>query len=326
MTDWVDLRTAPESAGVPPAAVAVSPDGRRIAVTAQIATSVLDASTHRPLVAFALPLVDGAPYGLAGRVPEPVRAAAWSKDGSRLLLGTGGFGDSVAATGRGAVVVVDTRTWRPLRRLMDGAAVTTVVASPDGRSLAVGQGSRVVVLDAATYAVRRTLAAAGSVSSTAFSPDGTRLAAVGGSKRLDVWDVASGRPVLTDPPYFAGEGASVGWKDSSTVIYGGTDGRGVLFDVERGVVRGVPLPIFRDGGEGQVFVAPSLGHEVALLPGWRADGGVTLKEGVVYSVDPADWLARVCDVVGRDLTAAEWATYEPGLPHQRTCTDLAAKR
>jgi DNA-binding SARP family transcriptional activator/WD40 repeat protein len=326
VTDWVNLRTAPESAGVPPAAVAVSPDGGRIAVTAQFATSVLEASTHHPLAVFALPLVDGTAYGLAGPVPEPVRAAAWSKDGSRLLLGTGGFGASAAATGRGAVVVVDTKTWRPLRRLLDGAAVTTVVASPDGRSLAVGQGSRVVVLDAATYTVRRTLAATGPVASTAFSRDSSWLAAVGGSKRLDVWDVWSGRPVLADAPYFAGEGASVGWKDRSTVIYGGTDGRGVLFDVDRAVVRGVPLPIFRDGGGGQVLVAPSMGSEVALLPGWREDGGATLKEGVVYSVDPADWLARVCDVVGRDLTAAEWATYEPGLPYQRTCTDLAARR
>jgi WD40 repeat protein len=219
-------------------------------------------------------------------------------------------------------VVVETRTWRPLRRLLDGAAVTTVVASPDGRSLAVGQGSSVAVLDAATYAVRRSLAATGPVAGTAFSADSSRLAAVGGSKRLDVWDVASGRPVLTDAPYFAGEGASVGWKDASTVVHGGTDGRGVLFDVDRAVVRGVPLPIFRDGGEGQVLVAPILGHEVALLPGWRQDNGVSLREGVVYSVDPADWLARVCDVVRRDLTDAEWATYVPGRPRERTCSDL----
>jgi hypothetical protein len=324
VTDWVDLRTPPEQTWVPPAAVAVSPDGRRIAVTAQFATSVLDASTHRQLAAFELPLVDGTPYGLAGRVPEPVLTAVWSKDGSRLFLGTGGFGAATASTVRGAVVVVDTGTWRPVRRLLDGAAVTTVVASPDGTLWAVGQGSRVAVLDAATYTVRRTLAATGAVASVAFSTDGGRLAAVGGSKRLDVWDVASGRPVLTDAPYFAGEGASVTWRDPSTVVYGGTDGRGVLFDVDRAVVRGVPLPIFRDGGEGQVLVGPSLGSEVALLPGWRQDSGASLREGMVYSVDPADWLARVCDVVGRDLSPAERATYEPGRPSRPTCTDISA--
>jgi hypothetical protein len=114
------------------------------------------------------------------------------------------------------------------------------------------------------------------------------------------------------------------WKDPSTVVYGGTDGRGVLFDVDRAVVRGVPLPIFRDGGEGQVLVGPSLGSEIALLAGWREDGGVALREGVVYSVDPADWLAKVCDVVGRDLGPAERATYEPGRPFRPTCTDLIA--
>lgn len=71
-----------------------------------------------------------------------------------------------------------------------------------------------------------------------------------------------------------------------------------------------------------MYVAPSLGHDVGLLPGPRVGVG-TLKEGVVFSLDPADWLARVCDVAGRDLTPAEWATYEPGRPYRHTCSDLS---
>jgi WD40 repeat protein len=218
------------------------------------------------------------------------------------------------------LVVVDAATWRPVRRLLAGHAVAALASSPDGRTLAVGQGSQVRLLDADTYAVRSTFTASGPVGSVAFAPDGTRLAAVGGSKRLDVWETAGGRRVGTDA-HFAGAGVSVGWRDAHTVVYGGTDGRAVLFDVGRGVVRGVPLPVFRDGGDGWVFVAPPLGREVGLLPGPRQGTG-NLKEGVVYSLDPADWLGRVCDVVGRDLTAAEWATYEPGRPFRRTCGDL----
>jgi hypothetical protein len=104
-------------------------------------------------------------------------------------------------------------------------------------------------------------------------------------------------------------------------VYGGEDGQAVLFDVDRQAVRGVPLPVFRDGGDGQALIAPIRGDQLALLPGWRI-GYAAVREGAVYSLRPADWLARACDVVGRDLTQAEWAAYLPAQPHRRTCSDL----
>jgi WD40 repeat protein len=168
----------------------------------------------------------------------------------------------------------------------------------------------------------RSLHAKNAVTDIAFSPDGSRLAAVGESKRLDLWDVDSGRPVYAEPPYFGGAGYSVEWlPDGRTLVYGGDDGRAVWFDVDLGVVRGVPLPAFRDGGAGWVFVAPTRGDRLALLPGARS--GYALREGVIYSLNPADWLAHACDVVGRDLTKTEWHAYLPDRPYRRTCSELS---
>jgi DNA-binding SARP family transcriptional activator/WD40 repeat protein len=317
--DWVPIGT--RTPAFPAAAAAVSRDGRRVAVTAEFATAMLDARTHRILKEFELSTVDGRLYGADGPEPEPVTTAGWNADGSRLFLGTG---ESLTGKGtRGAVVVVNTATWRPERRLFEGGGVYALTVSPDGRLIAAGDVTgRVTVADASTYRVVRTLRARDTVRGLAFSPDGSRLAAVGDSKRLDVWDVASGRAVFAQPAYFSGAGTSVQWLPGGhEVVYGGWDGQAVLYDVDRQAVRGVSLPVYRDGGEGQVFVAPIRGDQLALLPGARI-GGVVLREGVVYSLRPSDWLAHACDVVGRDLTRAEWAAYAPELPYQATCSQL----
>jgi len=193
--------------------------------------------------------------------------------------------------------------------------------SPDGRVLAVGYASGDVVLaDAASYRVLHRFQVEGNVRSIAFSPDGSRLAAAW-DKRLSVWDLHSGSALFDQPPYFAGGGNSIEWlPDENTIVYGGDDGQAVLFDVTQDVQRGVPLPVFRDGGGGLVFLAPVRGDRLALLPGARP--GLAVREGEVYSLNPADWLARACAVADRDLTPAEWRTYIPERPYRETCSEL----
>jgi WD40 repeat protein len=313
--DWVPVGTR-DVIPIPFAAAVASWDGHRVAVTAQFSTTVLDVRDHHALGTVQLDDVDGRPLGVAGPVPEPVSSVAWSTDGSRLFLGAG-TGES------GAVVVVNTSTWRPERRILASGVVNSVATSPDGRLLAVGYDSgQVLLADAITYRLVRSLTAhVGAVRSLAFSPDGSRLAAVGGNKRLDVWEVADGRSMFERPPYLGGAGLSVQWqRDGSTVVFGGDDGLAVRFDVVHGVVRGVPFPVFRDGGGGYVFVAPAHGDQLGLLPGTRSRG--VPREGMIYSLDPVDWLAHACDVVQRDLTTAEWAAYVPQRPYRGTCTQL----
>jgi DNA-binding SARP family transcriptional activator/WD40 repeat protein len=291
------------------------PDGEQVAVPALWTTAVLDVRSRRVVRQLPSPPLPGT------STPDRVAACAWSRDGRRLFLGTGGGAED--DTGHGAVVTVDTATWRAVGRRIDlGAAVTVLRAGPDARLLAAGLASgRVVILDQRTGAVLRRLEASGPVRDLAFSPDGRALAAVGAASVLDIWDPVTGRRLLDPPQRFTGRGVSVQWlPDGRTVVYGGDDGRAVLFDLERGISRGIPMALFSDSSDGEVYVAPVSGPDLHLLSGVRP--GRTPKERRSYSLDPAKWLAFACTVVRRDLSRSEWDRYLPGTPWRRTCSDL----
>ena len=251
------------------------------------------------------------------KVPEPVAASAWSADGRRLFLATSG---ARGLPPRGAVVVVDRANWSQARPELPSGDANAVAVSPDGRVLAVGYADGDVVLaDAGTYRVQHRLPVKGAVRALAFSDDGARLAAVGGSRRLDVWDPRSGEAVLANPPSFAGAGTSVQWRPGThTAVYGGDDGQVALYDTDAEVQRGVSLPVFADAGGGDVQIAPETDGRLALFPGYRVIGQT--RQGVIYPLDPADWLAHACSIVRRDLTPAEWNVHLPGRPYRPTCS------
>jgi hypothetical protein len=250
---------------------------------------------------------------------EPVGATAWSADGRRLFLATLG---ARGVGPRGSVAVVDTRTWKLGSRIMPPGDAQTVAVSPDGGVLATGlTDGDVVLARAAGYQIEHRFHVDGGVTVVAFSDDGDRVAAIGNTRRLDVWDVRTGRPVLTTPPSFAGVGTSLRWlPHSHTVIYGGDDGQAVPVDTDNGGQVGIGLPVYEDAGVGDVHIAPVVDGRLALFPGYRSIGQT--REGVVYPLNPTAWLSYACTVVRRDLTPAEWATYIPNRPHHPTCTDL----
>jgi len=304
--------------GWPRQTASVSPNGRLVAITTGFSTAVIDIVRRQVLHQVTLPTVPQAVASdgetLRG-VPEPVAASAWTADGQWLLLATGG---ARGVAPRGAVVVIDTATWSSRRVLSPGDA-TAIAVSPDGRVLAVGYASGDIDLaDAGTYRVQHRLHVDGAVRAFAFSDDGARLAAVGGSRRAGVWDPRSGEEVLAGAPSFAGAGASVRWRPGThTAVYGGDDGQVTLYDSDAAVQRGVSLPVFADAGAGDVQVAPVTDGRLALFPGWRNLGQT--REGIVYPLDPADWLAHACSIVRRSLTPAEWNVYLPARPYRPTC-------
>ena len=305
--------------GFPRQTASVSPDGRLVAITTGFSTAVIDIGRRQVIHQVILPTVPEAAASdgesLRG-VPEPVAASAWTPDGRSLLLATGG---ARQVAPRGAVVVIDTATWSPVSRVLPPGNATAITVSPDGRVLAVGYDSGDVHLaDAGTYRVTHRLHVNGNVRAVAFSDDGARLAAVGGSRRLDVWDPRSGEEVLAGAPSFAGAGVSVRWLPRMhTAVYGGEDGQAALYDTDAAVQRGVSLPVFADAGTGDVQIAPVTDGRLALFPGWRFIGQT--REGVVYPLEAADWLAHACSIVRRDLTRAEWNVYLPGRPYRPTC-------
>jgi WD40 repeat protein len=305
--------------GYPRETVSLSPDGRRVAITTMFSTAVIDVDHRRVVHQITLPSV---PAAIASdgetvhNVPEPVVASAWSSDGRRLFLATLG---ARGVGPRGAVVVVDTATWKQTDRVLPAGDTEAVAVSPDGRIIALSmQSGDVVLADAGTYQLTHRLHVDDRYSKVSFSDDGTRLAAVGDSRRLNVWDPRTGEPVLATVPSFVGGGTSLRWlPNSHTVVYGGEDGQATLFDTDASVQRGVSLPVFADAGVGDVHIATVADGRLALFGGYRSIGQT--RQGVAYPLAPSDWLAHACSIVRRDLTPTEWAVYLPGRSYRPTC-------
>ena len=97
-------------------------------------------------------------------------AVAWSPDGGTL-----------AANDGGDVLLFDTRTWQPRRRLIGSSGwIGAIAFSPGGDRVAAGSDAGWIrIWDVAGATPPAVLDAAVSVWSIAFSPDGRRLAAAG---------------------------------------------------------------------------------------------------------------------------------------------------
>jgi DNA-binding SARP family transcriptional activator/WD40 repeat protein len=295
--------------------VAVSPDGRLVAVTSGLATTVLDTRTRDVVSRIVLP-----PNGDTDDLGLPLPAtivwcAAWTPDGSHLLLGA--EGDWQTSTG-GALVVVDATTWQEERRVDIGATAQTIATSPDDDVLAVASAgaAEIRILDADTLELRRTveLREDDRLYDLAFSPDGGSLVGVGESGLIHVVETATwraGEPVPVQPEPLV----QVEWLDEGrTAVVAGENATVALFDVAAGLLRTRPLPTADPGRSRAVHLVPQPAAELILLGGERP--------GRRYPLDHRAWLGAACAVAARDLTHAEWARYLPGRPYRPTCSDL----
>jgi WD40 repeat protein/serine/threonine protein kinase len=166
----------------PQRALAVSPDGRRLASGwADGVLRIWDLSTGRELAA--LP-------GHSGRMTS----LDWSPDGQRVISGSMDF------TAR----IWEVESRRSVAEFKMPDPVRDVDYSPDGRWIAIGSGSTLgshgdplQLRDARTTAlVAAPPLPPGPLTEVAFTPDSTRLIANAGGRTF-VWDVASQRRVAS---------------------------------------------------------------------------------------------------------------------------------
>jgi WD40 repeat protein len=115
--------------------------------------------------------------------------------------------------------------------LADGHPVACVAFSPNGRILAVGDGSAHVGLwDLAADRRTASLAEGGAVSDIAFSPNGRILAADDGSGHIGLWNLATGRHTATLAE--ASPVNSIAFSPNGRILAAGDDGDDVvLWDV-----------------------------------------------------------------------------------------------
>jgi WD40 repeat protein/DNA-binding SARP family transcriptional activator len=316
--------------------IAVSPDGRTVAITHDDgAVDLVDtASLQRRRVLHAM--------------ESAALSVAFSPDG-RLLAVTGNGG---------RVTLWDARTLAPAGELEGlGGDSSAVAFSPDGSLLAATEldpSSPLATRPLRIWEVRsrelsrfRGQSALGGV---AFSPDGKLIAAAAGGHGTEVREVATGRPVeqlkTRDAPY------AVAFSDGELLFVGQYDGRGQLFSTDDWRPVGRPLEGhtaritsagFADGGRTLVTAAADgtarlwdvasqkpLGSPLELVPGTYASVAVspdgsrayavsTRGEGISFELSREAWKRHACRVAGRELTRAEWEDALPGRPYRNVC-------
>ena len=288
-------------------AVAVSPDRKLVAATYLWGTAVVDTATREIVARITLPARDAQP----DYPSEQVWSASWSADGSELLL---------AAVGEEGeherLVVVDANTWRPSGKVNLPSEAQVLEWSPDRSQLAAGLGTEraVTFLDDDLRRIR-TSEVGDHPFDLAYSPDGSMLAAAGAEGEVTVLDTATGRQVNAPAKLTSDFISDVEWlPDNNTVVASGADSVAVLYDVDADIVRAGSMPAADSLEAGYAFLLPEPDDEVVVLDGQHP--------GLRYPLDVGLWLARACEVAGRDLTRAEWARYVPEEPYRPTCSDL----
>ena len=338
-----DRPFVPDDGDILPRGLALSPDGRTLALgNSDGAVDLIDAATLRPRAS--LPALHGF-----------VAALAFSPDG-RVLA---------AAGQRGEVALFDARTLRPRGGLTGLRTTTQTLAfSPDSRLLAAAELGDPPATDTADYTGggvrvwdvrRRALTRVrfqSSSASIAFSPDSAHLAAASTTTPTQIRDTQSGRLVasLSTPSlgrsvafsragdllatgHYEGRGqlwSTATWKpvgrpleghdgepvhwiefspDGSTLATAGLDGTVGLWDVTTQTPIGTPLTI-----EPETYAAADLSPD-----GSRLFAVSTGRRAVRWDVAPEAWKRHACRVAGRELTHREWRDALPGRPYRTVC-------
>lgn len=201
----------------PVAALALDPEGHRLAVARAGAITVHD--LRRP----GLPVLASAPA-----TSDPVESLAWSRDGRRLASGS----------------FRKVRFWNPEtltveREVVAGLSgrVVSLEFSVDGSQVAVGDGGSglpgyvrwVGVSD--SRIVRSWKAHADTVFDLELSRDGTRLLSAGGDALVKVWDPARSEPLAILEGHTSQVIAAAFNTNATQVVSGGADRQLKVWDI-----------------------------------------------------------------------------------------------
>ncbi len=163
----------------PVTSLAFSPDGKLLAVGGYRVVRLLDPATGSVV------------RSVSGAIDQ-VQALAWSTDGKLLAVGGGTPGES------GEVILFETQTWKPIRKLTEHTEVVYAIAwKPNAMEIATGSLDKTArIWDANTgKCVHIIKDHADSVFGVAYSPDGKLLATGSADRSAKIFDTATWKRV-----------------------------------------------------------------------------------------------------------------------------------
>lgn len=214
----------------------------------------------------------------------------------------------------------------PRIELRGGSAIG-VAWSPDGAQLAVVADNNLVYLhdsDGDRPALGEPIESIDApIYAVAFSPNGTRLATGTSAGVVQQWSVDTHKPVGLALKGHTGPVSGVAYSPDGTVLAASTLGyaRSRVWDADTGAAIGQELATGRTPSTYSAFL---IEHFQGSRPAFSPDAqalAIPSYDGttVVWDLEPSHWLDAACDLVGRNLTQAEWDLYLGDLDYRKTC-------
>jgi WD40 repeat protein len=281
--------------------MAVSPDGRTLALTGDDARTQLWDLVHDETIAV---------------LPTDAESLSFSSDGRTLATSSSLTSINGVAKTPGIRLWDVARGGQIGRRLPGGG---DIVALGQGGVLAAGGliGGEMQLWDLEHHSrIGERFSGGDGIFDLVFSPDGQKLAAAGTDALVRLWDVSGGTAV-GGPPLRGHTWVveTVAFSpDGSTLASGDEDGAVRLWDV----ARGAPL------GEGLTGPFGSVVNDVAFSPDGRTlasadNDGIRVWDSILLSGDLDTWRERVCSTVRRNFTEEEWHRFLPDESYRKTC-------
>lgn len=306
-TNAVDLNPLGEPllSDARPQAMAISPDGRFLAVHGYPTEEFTENGRVRLVELSTGQVVQNIPIPRdTGDSPHPVARMAFSPDSHLLAVGTPTGRLNIIDVATGALLVSDIE--------IDRLLTTAVTWSADGSTLFVGgQDGLLKYVDPATGSI---------TAQTPLSPlvDLTDIVVVSGTP-LVAASSESGEVYLVNSESHQLDGQSLSADGTQLQKIAVTpDGRRIAAVSRDGQVRLWDVQTRRQLG-------PALrGHRVdgrsaSYLPNGNLLTGDAFGVVISWDMAPDAWVQRACDLAGRNLTAEEWQKYLPDQPYRQTC-------